>query len=440
LSYKSYLKDLKVFGSGEGSSSLELYQPIHNFDSVGKRELEGVGVRHSLDTHYLDQGSLKVRETWIKALKYAEFDKDRLVKVKDCNREGVFLTYQCPSDKHSLHRLTRPYDPCNDSFCLYDSGRYGRKKGIDVYRKLNSIPTNFYGHYVFTTPKKYWDVLFTHKNANRLKKVTRETLVEFYGFLQEQFHIVKDKEGVEQEVYFFNVGGIHRPHVWGDKKPEYIGRREVHVHVLIPLLGFDKDKKIVHLKKFLSGSNLNYLRRVYKRRFCAEFGVSFDGEIVVNYSYKDKKRPETLMNCCQYIARPPLELPLRKGIGKAAHFGVERLMEIVEKFRFYDGYRSLTWFGWMSNGVVRKKLELLKMSDREVSRFFKKHEKGTCPICGLKMELVAVYYNNKLVMWKGKDPPNDEKEFDGIARMLFASGGSVGWMFKGLKGRNSKKY
>ena len=397
---------LNQFYSPKGKESLRENRGSGKvFSHLKKSDNEGV----SFPSHYLEQGSLKVRDVWNKALEFVKFDGVRLEKIKDCNKEGIFLTYACPSKEHH-YVSTRPYNPCNDSFCLYDSGRYGKKKGIEVYNKLASLPARYYGHYVFTTPSQFWDMLFDRKKTNRLKKVVRKSLSEFYNY---------------------KVGGIHRPHVWGDKKPENIGRREVHIHSIIPLLGFDKNKNIIHFSQYRR--DLDKLRGIYKKNFCREFKVSFDGNIVVNYSFKDKmKNPEKLMNCCQYICRSPLELPLRDNMSSVVHFGIKRMMSIVEKFKFYDGYRSLTWFGFLASHVVRKYLPLLKMGDKEASMFFDKYEKGTCPICGLKMELVAVYYNNKLVLWKGKKSPHDEKEFLDILRVLKNSGGDLGWLFKSL--------
>lgn len=354
-----------------------------------------------IDTHYFNQCSLRVSKGWYHPLVHAGVEKEHIDRVKNCNSEGIFLAYSCPSTKNDhFHTNVRPYSPCNDPYCLYCMGRYGKRKGVDIFHKLKAIPSRYYGHFVFTIPAEFWDPLFNRKMANRLKKVSRESLVEYFDLM---------------------VGGIHRVHVWGDKKVEYIGRREIHSHVLIPLLGFDKKKRVVRISRFRR--DLAKLRGIYKKNFCAEFGVSFEGEINVNYSYKDKiSSPEKLMNVCQYICRPPLEVPLRKGFEKISQFGVARLSTIVEKFAFYEGYRSLTWFGWLANGVVSGYLQKLKFTDKEVSSFFVKPKNGNCPICGLKMELVGVYYRNKLVMWKGKDPPG---ELEGIERVVEVSRGLV---------------
>ncbi len=412
--------------------------PLSQFLGGREREFERVGVRHSLiNSHYFNQSSLKIKGGWFKPLFYAGVEKEHIDRVKNCNSEGIFLAYGCPSTKNEhVYTKVRPYSPCNDSYCLYCMGRYGKRKGVDIFHKLKAIPSRYYGHFVFTVPSKFWDLLFSNKNANRLKKVSRDTLVKFYGL---------------------KVGGVHRVHCWGDKKVEYIGRREVHVHVLMPLLGFDKKGRVVKISRFRR--DLFKIRGIYKKNFCAEFGVSFEGDINVNYNYKDKiSNPEKLMNVCQYICRPPLELPLRKSLDKVSLFGVDRLSTIVEKFRFYNKYRSITWFGWLSNGVVAKSLKKLKFTDKEVSRFFVKPKNGNCPICGLKMELIGVYYRNKLVLWKGKDPPG---ELEGIEKVVNASRGLVrsrvrsseytswgilrknfkteyvynklGWLFKGFK-------
>jgi len=334
--------------------------------------------------NYLDHSDFAVSSKWIDVLKFADINADRVASIKNCNSDGIFLIYQCPD--HPEYEVIRPFSPCNDRFCLYDAGRYGAHKGVEVFHRLKSLPVDVYAHIVFTTPAIFWPQLYDHDMANRLSRVVYKTLREFYGA---------------------TVGGVARAHTWGDKKVEYIGRKEPHVHSIVPLMGFKNDGSSYPLNYYHLKRGLARLKGIYRKNFLKAFNFSYDGELVVYYRYISKKDPafnKKLMNLCQYVTRSPLELPLRDGLEKVALFGFKRYLPILKHFQFYEKWRSIRWFGWMAGHVIKKYLAVLGFTDREVSRFFEKSDWRKCPICGRGVVLEAVYFDNKLVLMRGIQP------------------------------------
>lgn len=341
-----------------------------------------------LGKYYFKESDLAVKSRWLDALVLGKVDKDRISHIKRCNDKGIFLVYSCI--EHSSVNVVRPFSPCNEAFCLFDAGRYSVRKGAELYGRIKAVPANAFGHFVFGVPSKYWPMMYSHESCNRLKETVRKTLDRFFKC---------------------KMGGMMRVHVWGDKKVEWLGRKEPHVHVLMPLLGFDRIGRPHHYDFWIGKARLRLMQRIYREELVREFGFEVD-EVDFYYRYILRKDPyfdERLMNCCQYIMRPPLELPLRpyfhkecngNELAKLLSFGVERYVAILEHFKFYKGWRSMNWWGWMASHVVKKYLGKLKVNDRELSRIFGKHDWRICSICGGKLVLSAMYSNNELVLMK----------------------------------------
>ena len=335
--------------------------------------------------YYLEESGLLVLKKWIDVLKGSSKQGntrgifyDHALRVKKCNPEGEWLYYRCPDGHFSTWR---PFKPCHDHYCPVCSGRYAKSKGVDAFRRLRAFNASV-GHFVFTIPDKYWELFFDKEMLARLYRIVREVLKEFYGGM---------------------VGGLNRPHTWGDKKPEWVGKIKPHAHVLIPLL-MVKDGEFVKLPVYLKEKDFVKLRALYRKAFNKEFGFDVP-EINVNYSYKRKDQPEKLMNCCMYVMRPPLELPLRKSMKKVMLFGKKRLMKVLKHFEFYEGYRSLRWFGFMARNVIRKYLKLREfLTDQAIDEVLSPFNGKNCPICGKRLEYRAYYKNHKLVL-VDKDPP-----------------------------------
>ncbi len=309
--------------------------------------------------------------------------------ISNCNPENRWAHYTCSNSGCGKFQSWKPYDACNDHYCLGCAGRYGSRKGVEIFERLRVFRADV-GYYVFTVPDRFWDRLFDRKKLARFAKAQRETLKEFYSKLT----------GVKKKDLL--LGGCDRPHTWGDKTPENLGRIEPHGNVLIPLIAWDKSKKrFIKLPYYLNNGNLALLRGLWRKNIIKAFGWDLPENVVVNYHYKPFRYPEVLMNACQYVMRPPLEIPLNRdrfgGRGyDVVNFPYSRLFEILKHFQFYEGWMGLRWWGFMACGVVKKYLRLFGLDEKAVTSFFEGSIVGRCPYCGSGLSRDAEFMNGEL--------------------------------------------